>query len=332
MRRMHLGPVTLVAVLAAVLSAVVAGLAPAAAAPTVSRGTGLPSEIDYVALGDSYSAAPLVPGPPARPALRTDPLACARSWNNYPAFLAGYLRVRTYTDVTCSGADTDDLTSPQGGYVAPQTAALSADTDLVTVGIGGNDYGLFGSLIDQCGDLAEQHPHAKAPCQRHFTVRGVDTKLRDAHRIRARVASALSAVRAAAPNAAVWVVAYPRILPASGTCDNVGFSKGDAAWGNRIELALNRSLRRAATDAGASYAPMYAASRGHDACSRKPWINGKDLVLGGPTAAADFHPMRRGTRGVARTVYAAVPGVTAPAYWDARPLASAIVTNPPYAG
>ena len=125
--------------------------------------------IDYVALGDSYSAAPLVPGPPGKLGMRSDPAGCARSWNNYPAHLAGYLDVASYTDVTCSGAQVADFFAPQGGgqQGAPaQLDALSADTDLVTVGIGGNDYGLFGSLIQSCGALAIAHPKTKAPCQR----------------------------------------------------------------------------------------------------------------------------------------------------------------------
>lgn len=302
-------------------------------APARAAAVTLPAVIDYVALGDSYSAAPLVPGPPARPGVRNDPVQCVRSWNNYPAFLAGYLGVRSYTDVTCSGADTSDLVQPQGGdtpYAAPQVAALSAETDLVTLGIGGNDLGLFGSLISECGRLARAHPGATAPCRRHFTVHGVDTKRRDARRIQARVTTAVREVRAAAPHARVIVVGYPRILPRHGTCDRVGFAAGDAAWGFRVEQVLNRSLRRAAQTAGARYVGFGRASSGHDACGRRPWINGKDLVLGGPDGAADFHPFLRGTRGVARHLFEAMTGRTAPTYRNARTPVSAIVTNPVY--
>src|SRR4051794_32640984 len=95
----------------------------------------LPADIDYVALGDSYSAGPLVT------TIRSDPSGCVRSTDNYPAFLADWLSVGSYIDVTCSGADTDDLTGRQlmldGNRTAPQLDALSTDTDLVTLGIGG---------------------------------------------------------------------------------------------------------------------------------------------------------------------------------------------------
>ena len=60
----------------------------------------------YVALGDSYSAGPLIP---------TTDLAggCARSDHNYPSLLADELDAKTFVDVTCSGAKTHDITGVQ---------------------------------------------------------------------------------------------------------------------------------------------------------------------------------------------------------------------------
>ena len=62
--------------------------------------------IDYVAMGDSFSAGPFIG------TMRTDPQGCARSTDNYPAFLADWLDVASYTDVTCSAATTRDLYAP----------------------------------------------------------------------------------------------------------------------------------------------------------------------------------------------------------------------------
>jgi lysophospholipase L1-like esterase len=298
------------------------GVAPgvAAAPTTVVPGAG---PIDYVALGDSYSAGPLVP------VQRPDPLGCLRSTNNYPAFLAGYLGVRSYVDVTCSGAESADLdrrsqeTILPGPSPAPQLDALTGETDLVTLGIGGNDYALFGSMIEVCGKVAELDPKG-APCKRHFTSRGVDTKLRDATRIEKRVARVLRAVATRAPAAQVYVVGYPRLLPQRGTCDTVGFAAGDYRWGNRIEKRLNRSLRRAAAATGATYVNLYPASRGHDACAgNEAWINGKTLK---PLRAANFHPFLRGMRGMAQEAYRQLTGgLTAPGHSVAQPPPSAII-------
>lgn len=286
--------------------------APASAAPGVGA-----EPIDYVALGDSYSAGPLIP------VQRLDPVGCLRSTNNYPAFLAGYLDVASYADRTCSGAETADLdrrrqaTIVPGPSPEPQVTALSRSTDLVTVGIGGNDFGLFGSMIETCGELAQERPNG-APCRRHFTTRkGVDTKLRDATRIRGRVARVLRVVGRRAPNAEVYVVGYPRLLPERGTCDEVGFARGDYRWGNRVERRLNLSLRRAARANGARYVDLYPASRGKDACAgREAWINGKRLK---PLQAANFHPYLRGMRGMAQAVHRRITGRTAPAGTFAQP-------------
>src|SRR5690349_19526946 len=71
----------------------------------------------YVALGDSYTAGPLIP------LQRLDPVGCLRSTSNYPAQLAVRLLVRSFTDVSCSGADTSNMTAPQNvplGTNAPQ--------------------------------------------------------------------------------------------------------------------------------------------------------------------------------------------------------------------
>ena len=103
--------------------------------PRVASPAGSPGRFSrYVALGDSYSAGPLIP---------TTDLAggCARSDHNYPSLVAKGLGVRTLVDVTCSGATTADVTHVQRTFgdarIPPQGRMLTPDTDLVTIGIGG---------------------------------------------------------------------------------------------------------------------------------------------------------------------------------------------------
>ena len=286
-----------------------------------------PEPVDYVALGDSFSAGPLVPD------ARSDPPGCFRSTNNYPAYLAGHLGVRTYRDVTCSGARARDLQRPQrmafGQTAPPQLDALSADTDLVTVGIGGNDFGLFGSIVGTCGVLRDRDPRG-APCRRSFTRRidgrPVDTKARDARRVEQHVARALRAVAGRAPEADVYVVGYPRLLPERGRCPAVPFADGDYAWGRRVERLLNDSLSTAAERSGATFVDLYPASRGHDACAgRRAWLNGSQTLFG---LAAGFHPFQDGMRGIAGAVHASITGEEAPRNAEAEPPPGSVVRNP----
>ncbi len=302
-------------VLVALLGAVVAGLV--AAGPTGSgqgeRGaqsaeprtarpdragsgrTGAPLSTPvgrYVALGDSFTAGPLIPYVDAS---RT---SCLRSSANYPAVLAGWLGAESLVDVSCSGADTSDLTDQQ-------LAAVTPSTDLVTVGMGGNDFGIFGTLVRRCPDLTATDPTG-APCRAAFTrPDGTDDLLARARRVESRLVTALRTVAQRAPDAVVAVIGYPRIVPASGTCAALPFAAGDYAWADRVERELNRALAAAAARAGAHYVDTYRPSRGHDACSSTAWVNG---AATSPTRALAFHPYAAGMRASAAAALRSLVG------------------------
>jgi lysophospholipase L1-like esterase len=285
----------------------------------------LAPSLDYVALGDSYTAGPLIS--PAR----QDPAGCFRSSNNYPAFLAGYLDVTTYGDVSCSGARVRDFSKSQttalGSKAPAQLKALSAGTDLVTVGIGGNDFGLFGSLTTACADQAKKHPHATAPCRTFFTNKhGVNTKFRDALRIEQHAAAGLAEIHTAAPNAQVVLVGYPRLLPDHGTCHaQAPFAAGDYPFASKVERLLNRSLKQAAAKNDATFVNMSGVSKGHDMCAgANAWINGQNPVLG---VALAYHPFEAGERAIARHTFWKLRGTTAPTTGDAAPPAGSVICN-----
>lgn len=258
--------------------------------------------VDYVALGDSYSAGPLVP------AQQLAAGTCFRSTHDYPALLAARLRVDTLVDVTCTGADTDDLARSVPNHLPgppppPQLDALRPGTDLVTVGVGGNDSGLFADVLRRCAALARDDPRG-SPCRRAFTVDGVDTAVADARAVRPHLAWLLGEIRRRAPRAEVWVVGYPRLLPERGTCAAVPFAAGDYRWADRVERAVNAALRDAARSLGAGFVDVYAASAGHDACAgRDAWVNGSVDRFG---RALAYHPLLAGMEGVAEAVEEAI--------------------------
>lgn len=281
------------------------GRAIVAALALITAGTAAPaatasSEADvehYVALGDSYTSGPLIPF------MRLDPLACARSTNNYPALLAEQLRPETFADVSCAGADTTHMTAPQGSpipYNPPQLEALTTETDLVTLGIGGNDFDVFGDLVSTCTALRSEDPTG-APCREHFAADDGDDVLRRIALTETRVTEVLRRIGELSPDARVLVVGYPRIVPASGYCpDRLPLADGDYAYAREIEQALNDALDDAAARTDATYVDTYTHSRGHDVCATggAAWINGQHLSL----VAAPFHPFASGMAGVASIV------------------------------
>lgn len=242
-----------------------------------------PSYDRYVALGDSYTAAPYVPS--------TDLAAgCLRSSGNYPSLVAERLGVGQLVDVSCSGADTGDLVRPQNTFrdatVPPQLDALTRDTDLVTLGIGGNDLDLFATLLQTCTGMRALDPEG-SPCGDYLDAEGSDLD-EQIRRIGARVTTAVERIRARAPEATVVLVGYPRITPASGTCPRLlPLAAGDYRLAAEVERSLSRALRAAARHTDVGFVAMYAASRGHDICSADPWVNGRTTDEG---AAAAFHP------------------------------------------
>lgn len=253
--------------------------------------------LDYVALGDSFTAAPYVP--------RTD-LAngCFRSSGNYPSLVAEALGARL-TDVSCSGADTSDVRGRQrvglGGEVPPQLAAVEPDTDLVTLSLGGNDDDLFATAVSDCARSAA------ASCGGGIAARlggeaDVESVVSATGR---RVTAVLRAVRRAAPDAVVLLVGYPRLASPAGGCAAMPVRPADLPVLVGMEEALDDALATAAARAGVGFVGLRAISAGHEVCSDDPWVNGRRTDQ---TRALAFHPFDVEQRAVAEEVVRRVEG------------------------
>ncbi|WGL52333.1 SGNH/GDSL hydrolase family protein [Nocardioides sp. BP30] len=261
-------------------SATAAGTAGGTAGPAITGG--------YVALGDSYSAAPGVP---------TVQFAsgCVRSTNNYPHLIAAALPGLALTDVTCSAATTSSLSAAQHTaaalslHVPPQLDALSATTRYVTVGIGGNDVGLFNALV---GCMTKGDCKATYGDQADSAVETIGE----------HVTAALQAVHAKAPHAEVALVGYPQLVPASGSCAALPLQEADRAFLHQLFIDISQRMAQAAKDADARFVDVLDASRGHDICSADPWINGPHNTA----QAFAFHPFEEEQRAVAALVVKAL--------------------------
>jgi GDSL-like Lipase/Acylhydrolase family len=237
----------------------------------------------YVAMGDSYTA-----GPGIAPVSPTAPADCGQSAANYPHLVASALGL-SLTDVSCSGADTEDFTVAQYPDQPPQFDALTPSTKVVTLGMGGNDHDLFGTLVEGCTFLDYVEGlgtgNVGAPCEEHFEALVTAVLKEDVGPAEA----ALAKIHVLAPKAKVFVVGYPEITPLNGYCPTaIPWTTGDLRWFNLVERRGNANLRAEAMANDATYVDTFTPSIGHNACEPvgKRWI---EPLFGSLTGVA-VHP------------------------------------------
>ncbi|WP_370250269.1 SGNH/GDSL hydrolase family protein [Nocardioides sp.] len=238
----------------------------------------LPEAPRYVALGDSFSA-----GLGIAPAAAEQP-GCGRSTNNYPNLLARRIQAATLVDATCAGAstaayyDVQATSDPLGP--PPQRDAITRDTDLVTVALGGNDDDIFGTLIDRCPKVASLDPEG-SPCVDSLDV----DLLARAEEVRGRVLDVLRDIRQRAPDAVILYVGYPMIFEGD-TCAAMGFAAGDAAYASKVFARIDEVQREAAAKADVPFINLRSATVGRGICGEDPLVAGFE-----PTAfsAAAWH-------------------------------------------
>ncbi|MGH3434622.1 MAG: SGNH/GDSL hydrolase family protein [Thermocrispum sp.] len=216
-------------------------------------------ELNYVALGDSFSA-----GSGILPLDSSTTPLCARTTKNFPHVIAAATGAKL-TDVTCGGAQTTHFTDAQyPGLTEPQFDALSADTDLVTLTIGGNDANLFIGAIASCGFAGISTGGFGSPCKTRYGEKFNDD-IRDT--IYPAIRQALEGIAAKAPNARVAILGYPWILPEHKGCfPKMPVARGDVPYLRELQGNLNAAVQRAASGTGATYVDLNGVSDGHDAC------------------------------------------------------------------
>lgn len=236
----------------------------------------------YVALGDSYTA---VSGIDAEVGD-----ACLRSTTAYPNLVAEELGIADVTMAACGGATTANLSTTQyplnRGRNEPQLDALDESTKLVTVGIGLNDEAYSTLTLVSCFLIKGKQQSTCAP----YLARP-DSELDDLVALIGRnVATAIDKIQAAAPNARVIFVGYPRLLAPQSDCDSQVPLAPKAL--ERVRTSgkdVNETLKQVAREAGIDFVDMYAASAGHDVCSDDPWVSGQRAANG---QAFPFHPFQ----------------------------------------
>ena len=268
--------------LASVLAAAAVAASSVLAAVPSSQAT---PALKYVALGDSYSAASGV-----LPVDPTAPVNCLRSTRNYPKVIASTIAANL-EDVTCGAAETKHYFTAQYQNVPPQLDALSKDTQLVTMTIGGNDSSVFINTILQCGTAGLTTAGQGSPCKDKYGSSFQDT-------IRTKtypdLVKTLEAVHAKSPSAKVAILSYPWIMPRTVGCfDKMPIATGDVPYVRGIQATLNDAVRRAAGATATTYVDLNTVSENHDACKPigtrwvEPVLQGTNPVIVHPNALGE---------------------------------------------
>lgn len=252
----------------------------------------------YVALGDSYTAGPLIP------VQLPEQAGCLRSDRNYPRLVAGTFGFKTFRDASCSGAGTTDMTSPQavpGGINPPQLDSLDQNTTVVTLQIGGNDIGFY-EIATSCISPVP----LGTPCRDQYAPEGVDQLAGRIAQTGPRVGAVIDEIRRRSPDARVFVLGYPPIFPEAydGCWPVMPFTAGDTVYLREVEKQLNAMLTSEAAGHSATYVDVFTPGIGKDACVllAKRWI--EPVVPLSP--AAPVHPNAAGMAGIAAVVSAAI--------------------------
>lgn len=277
-----------------------------------SAGAAVPRYREYVALGDSWSADVLTTFPPTTDSV---PIDCAQSASNYPHQIAEMLHVAVFRDATCGSATTVDMTHPQtglplGGTAAPQFDKLTPTTDLVTLGIGGNDIGLA-TDIEACLSLLPFDLPGQG-CKAKFTAGGVDQVSAAIKATAPKIAATIAGIHQRSPHARILLVNYLDGVPLNGKgCwPVVPVPDVDMAYMAAKFQEMNAMLATVATSTHTQLVDTFTPTVGHDVCKAPDVRDIEGLIpLSTQNAlllAFPFHPNQGGANAQTQAVYSAI--------------------------
>jgi lysophospholipase L1-like esterase len=259
---------------------------------------------EYVALGDSWTADVNI----LNVTTKFVPFGCVQSAADYPHQVAKALAIPKFTDASCGAATTDHMTQPQsaplGGTNPPQFDRLTPTTDLVTVGIGGNDVGLVG-VVTSCIRLLPL-----GSCQSSYVFGGVDKVSQAITAAAPKIAATIAGIKARSPHARIVLVNYMNPIPSVGCYPYIQIANKDVPW-LRAKLAeMNTMLAQVAASKHVGLANTDIGMTGHDVCQlpNKQYVTALLPLSTDPLIAVPFHPTQLGADHQATLVEAFLAG------------------------
>ncbi|SDC51928.1 SGNH/GDSL hydrolase family protein [Actinokineospora iranica] len=241
----------------AVAAAASGGLIAAAALPASAAGG------RYVALGDSYAAGT---GAGSYGSSGT----CVRSAKAHPQLWANAHPDVPSKIVTCAGATTANVLNSQ-------VSALTADTTMVTISIGGNDVD-FAGVMTTCTTGSDSQCVSKV----NQSAANAETALP------AKLDNTYAEIKKRSPNARVIVLGYPRIFASGQVSCSISLAKRTAL--NDAADKLNTIIADRVRRAGFVFEDVRDEFAGHGVCSAAPWIKGVNFF----NLVESYHPNATG--------------------------------------
>ncbi|WP_380281167.1 SGNH/GDSL hydrolase family protein [Kitasatospora purpeofusca] len=241
-----------------------------------AAGTAHAASVNYVALGDSYSAGV------GAGSYTSESGSCKRSTNAYAYLWKNAHAPASFKFVACSGARTGDVLNTQ-------LSALSSTTTLVSISVGGNDAGFADTMQTCVLDSESACLNAVAAAKNYATGT-----------LPAQLDKVYSTIRSKAPNARVVVLGYPHMYKVGGSCI-LGIGDTKRAAINGAADVLDDVLAKRAANAGFAFGDVRSIFREHEICgSSTTWLNSTTLPVD-----ESYHPKAAGQSGGYLPVFSA---------------------------
>lgn len=263
---------------------------------------------------------------------------CHRSTDGYPYQVATSLGA-DLLNLSCSGASSDNgvlrhqsfgdgtqaalpqLGTNQPSYDAPNEAFDAAQPDVVLLTLGADDV-KFGYFVERCYRSATSTKSVTRYCDTDQALNDEATSLLAAQKVALEsvVTEILRRGQAAGKVPLIVLTTYydpfpsvykqcRDITPKEVLLRSFGLSSGEMAWLKSRLLSLNDNIRAVArSHPEAKLLDIESAFKGHEWCSRDPWIYGPSIMTqpGFESNPSPFHPTWYGQQILAEKVDAAI--------------------------